>query len=628
MNHTVKKADLEPFHRIDNGRTRSSEPNTVKVADPLRDSQQMDSCQNLLFPNHPQKYVKNYTSQSTNEKKDQVSSMSQNKLVSFKDVNMNENTSNEQDDEEDTVLAEDIVLDTDESFVSTASMACDTVVNTSDDTSQAPSARKDLFAASNKHRDDNFMTSPFSSKKRTSHEIRDTLPSPPLSTVKHAMPSLHLFRATSVESCQSLESKGNANSSSRESSPSIYSGATRTLFMGEKCKGSDKVSILRSSLVRSSFTGSPIAEDTMEDDNVSKKIRKLNLGHSMQCDEDQDETDFIQRNGTADRLFEGSRPTSIKTNLFSPVSDLKEDISPKDVTGFPSTHSNPSANLFPIETDFDSPPAMAPKKTLTHYAPRTIKKTSMVCPPSPERPHRTSHISFPPNTPLAGRKARRLEFSGNDSVRIDSSDENHSYSISRFNQDFEILGELGNGSFGNVYKCLSRIDGCTYAIKAAKRRVKGKLDRDQMLKEVTALAALSDLSDTAAFHVVRYHQAWMEDDRLHIQTELCTSTLRMEMDSGLLHKDTKRQYKLLREILLALRLIHQNNLVHLDVKPDNIFVKDGSFKLGDFGLVSKATALDVDEGDDRYMCKDLFDGTERDLTKVSFKFHSVKGIFI
>lgn len=610
--HTLNhKGELDPFHRINNGRTCLSEFD-VKSTDPIRDLQELESHKNrptpAYIPNHSQFTL----SRSTEEKKDSkfVLSTGSNKLVSFKDVKMGQDNNDDTEGEEDTVLADDIGLDADDSFESTVSMVCD-VINTSD-ISQVPSARKDLFAASGNDIYDHSIMSPSGSRKRTNHELRETKLSPPPSTVKHAMPSLHLFRATSVESIQSSDSKGN-NNSSRESSPAMYTGA-RALFVGDKCRGSDKVSF------RSSFTGSPIAENMEEENSVSQKIRKLNLGLPMECNEEENESHFIQRNRRPDRAFDVSRPPSIKTNLFSPSLDLKEDISPKDVTGFPSTAlSNSSVNLFPIETDFDSPPAIDPKKTVSHYAPPTVKKNSMQCPTSPERPHRTSHISLPPNTPSVGRKARRLEFTGDNNVRIESNVDNHSYSSSRFNQDFEILGELGNGSFGNVYKCLSRIDGCTYAVKAAKRRVKGKLDRDQMLKEVTALAALSDLSDTAAFHVVRYHQAWMEDDRLHIQTELCTSTLRMEMESGLLHKDTKRQYKLLREILLALRLIHQNNLVHLDVKPDNIFVKDGSFKLGDFGLVSKATALDVDEGDDRYMCKDLFDGNERDLTKVRFK---------
>jgi len=43
-----------------------------------------------------------------------------------------------------------------------------------------------------------------------------------------------------------------------------------------------------------------------------------------------------------------------------------------------------------------------------------------------------------------------------------------------------------------------------YAIKAAKRKWKGTSDRDRMLKEVYALAALSDVSQSHAFHIVRY----------------------------------------------------------------------------------------------------------------------------
>ena len=42
-----------------------------------------------------------------------------------------------------------------------------------------------------------------------------------------------------------------------------------------------------------------------------------------------------------------------------------------------------------------------------------------------------------------------------------------------------------------------------------------------------------------------------------------------------------------RQMLLALEILHRNNLVHLDIKPGNIFIKNGRYKLGDFGLVSK-----------------------------------------
>jgi tRNA A-37 threonylcarbamoyl transferase component Bud32 len=219
-----------------------------------------------------------------------------------------------------------------------------------------------------------------------------------------------------------------------------------------------------------------------------------------------------------------------------------------------------------------------------------------------------------PKTPMLERKAPRR--------RHHESSTTHTYNqtqeISRFNQDFEILDTIGNGSFGTVYKCKSRLDGCTYAIKTTKRRARGTADRERMLQEVKALAVLSDVSDVAAFHIVRYHQAWIgEDDRLHIVTDLCTSTLQNEIDDGLIKSDTRRQYKLLREMLLALKLIHQHGKVHLDIKPENIFVKDQLFKLGDFGLVIDETTVgEVEEGDCRFMCMDLFSGNHRDLTKV------------
>ena len=164
---------------------------------------------------------------------------------------------------------------------------------------------------------------------------------------------------------------------------------------------------------------------------------------------------------------------------------------------------------------------------------------------------------------------------------------------------------IGNGSFVTVYKCRSRLDGCLYAVKAAKQRARGTSDHELMLKEVTALAELSDTREIGALNILRYHQVWMEDqNRLHIVTELCTSTLQVEMRNGTFTGLTgvEHQYMLLQEMLLALRCVHQHKLVHLDIKPENIFVKGGRFLLGELGLANKATVRgEVEEGDCRYM---------------------------
>ncbi len=40
------------------------------------------------------------------------------------------------------------------------------------------------------------------------------------------------------------------------------------------------------------------------------------------------------------------------------------------------------------------------------------------------------------------------------------------------------------------------------------------------------------------------------------------------------------------DLLKACKHLHDRNLVHMDIKPDNIFISyDGICKLGDFGLV-------------------------------------------
>lgn len=56
---------------------------------------------------------------------------------------------------------------------------------------------------------------------------------------------------------------------------------------------------------------------------------------------------------------------------------------------------------------------------------------------------------------------------------------------------------------------------------------------------------------------------------------------------------------------------------YTSLKPENIFIKNNQYKLGDFGLVSKIENRDdVEEGDSRYMSMELLSGDLDDLTKV------------
>ena len=109
-------------------------------------------------------------------------------------------------------------------------------------------------------------------------------------------------------------------------------------------------------------------------------------------------------------------------------------------------------------------------------------------------------------------------------------------------------------------------------------------------------------------------QAWIEDERLFIQTELCDASLESRVHRQRFHPTPENLWAFLRQMFLALELLHRNGLVHLDIKPGNVFLKgEATFKLGDFGLATQKQSGggDVVEGDSRYMSREL-QGTKRE----------------
>jgi len=341
--------------------------------------------------------------------------------------------------------------------------------------------------------------------------------------------------------------------------------------------------------------------------------------------------------------------TTATTTECSPIA---EEISPTDVSSFPfpSPYTKNSTTMeiaTPAKsrtsssstTNLSIPPPMATtshKVHRSHLPPPTTRKVI------PQHRHHSHGPAPGVATPSNFQGSYWNTAITTTTPPRPSSSAAAATSVSRFASDFFILHEIGTGSFGTVYKVRSRLDGCSYAIKCVRGVITSTKNRKKLLllKEVHALAALSDLGTTelGTLHIVRYHQAWMEDHQLYIQTELCTGSLFQQMKiSPHLLQDERRRYKIIREMSLALELLHRKDMVHLDIKPENIFIRNDLYKLGDFGLVSKVTRAsstgqkhleqqqhqslryqnDFEEGDSRYMSRELLthDGASLDLTK-------------
>ncbi|GBM59435.1 Membrane-associated tyrosine- and threonine-specific cdc2-inhibitory kinase [Araneus ventricosus] len=174
-----------------------------------------------------------------------------------------------------------------------------------------------------------------------------------------------------------------------------------------------------------------------------------------------------------------------------------------------------------------------------------------------------------------------------------------------FHQCFEVICKLGSGSFGDVFKVKCFEDGKFYAVKKAKEPFIGKADRERKLQEVQKHEQLPSHPNC-----VKFYKAWEEKQILYIQIELCKCSLSQYAEEN--HDITENiVWYFLCDLLQAVKHLHDHNLVHLDIKPENIFItEDGICKLGDFGLVHDITKpiSDACEGDPKYIAPEVMEG--------------------
>jgi len=160
-------------------------------------------------------------------------------------------------------------------------------------------------------------------------------------------------------------------------------------------------------------------------------------------------------------------------------------------------------------------------------------------------------------------------------------------------EDFEDLGPIGHGSFGDVRKVMDRSKGTAFALKViAKEKLEKHEMRGYLEREVRTQLRLRHPN------ILTLHQRLEDSKSIHLLLELAVggSLYQALARSPGRRFSADRAASTFAQVSSALHFLHRNDVVHRDVKPENILICEGDVaKLADFGWCAEV-AVDASSG--------------------------------
>ncbi|XP_055360799.1 myosin-IIIb isoform X3 [Betta splendens] len=165
--------------------------------------------------------------------------------------------------------------------------------------------------------------------------------------------------------------------------------------------------------------------------------------------------------------------------------------------------------------------------------------------------------------------------------------------------DWDIVETIGKGTYGKVYRVTSKKDGSQAAVKVLdpiNHPKQSNRDVDEEIEaEYNILRSLSNHPNVVKFYGMFYKSDNVSGGQLWLVLELCNGGSVTELIKGLLMRGKRLQEPVIAYILysalLGLQHLHNNRIIHRDVKGNNILLTtEGGVKLVDFGVSAQLTS--------------------------------------
>ena len=181
--------------------------------------------------------------------------------------------------------------------------------------------------------------------------------------------------------------------------------------------------------------------------------------------------------------------------------------------------------------------------------------------------------------------------------------------------EFKLIKLIGQGTFGKIYKVLWIINNNLYALKKEKLKdiegVKQRQHRNEVIRKFIKNSHCKGIVNLYGNLTIQkgYELQYFE------LMELCDRDFEQEIklrSINMQYYTEQEMHNIMFQLISTLSFLQKNHITHRDIKPQNILVLNGIYKLGDFGDIKimqrEGIVVQRIRGSELYMSPILFNG--------------------